>query len=458
MTRSRRDVLRVGLGGLAGLSLPELFRARAAAADAPVHQANTALILVWLPGGASHIETYDPKPDAPSEYRGPFQPIDSTAPGVRLCELLPRHAAIADRFTILRSVVHTGFCHQQGTQQLLTGHPVLQMKNQPDHPDLLSIAHRVRHDARRTLPNYVGLPPVNYSGSAYLGSGYDPFAVYGDPNSPSFAIPNLALPDVARAAQLQDRMSLRRQLDRLCRDVDRFGEMDALDQYEAQAWGLLTAVETRDAFDLAAESEAVRDRYGRNSWGQQCLLARRLVEAGVELVTVQFGGPLCGRVQNWDDHAVNHHVFDGMRYRCEFYDRAVAALVGEIYERGLDRRVMVVVTGEFGRTPKISYEASTGEGIASGPPGTQQPGRDHWPRATSMLFAGGGIRTGEVVGATDSRGEDAIDRIVGRGDFLATLYRHLGIDAESLSFEDHSGRPVPVLSDGHPIPELTAVA
>src|SRR6185503_972035 len=170
-----------------------------------------------------------------------------------------------------------------------------------------------------------------------------------------------------------------------------------------------------------------------NPWGQQCLMARRLVEAGVDIVATEFDGPLCGLVQNCDDHAVNQHVFDALKFRLPTLDQAVSALVEDIYARGLDQRVMVVVTGEFGRTPRISYVASSGEGVASAPAGTVQPGRDHWPRANTMLWAGGGIQTGQVIGATDRRGEDPIERRVGPHDFLATIYRHLGIDAEKVA-------------------------
>ena len=198
----------------------------------------------------------------------------------------------------------------------------------------------------------------------------------------------------------------------------------------------------------------MRDRYGRNQWGQQCLMARRLVEAGVEIVTTEFDGPLCGRVANWDDHAVNHHVFDALKFRAPFFDQAVSALIEDVYARGLDKRVLVVVTGEFGRTPRISYVASSGGGVASGEAGTVQPGRDHWPRANSMLFAGGGIRTGQVIGATDQRGEDPVERRVGPGDFLATIYRHLGIDYERVAIPNFAGRPIPIVSDGHAIAEL----
>ncbi|MCA9053292.1 MAG: DUF1501 domain-containing protein, partial [Planctomycetaceae bacterium] len=221
-----------------------------------------------------------------------------------------------------------------------------------------------------------------------------------------------------------------------------------------QAMTLLTNPQTKEAFDLSQEDDATRDRYGRNQWGQQLLLARRLVEAGVEVLTTSLHGPLCGRVQNWDDHAVNHHVFDALRFRAHVYDQAVSALIEDIYERGLDKRVLVVVTGEFGRTPKINYQPSTGAGNASAPAGTKQPGRDHWPRAYSNLWAGGGIETGRFIGATDPKGEDSIERICGPGDFLATIYHHLGIDCKNTFLRDFNGRPTPIVDQGNPIPEL----
>ena len=457
---TRREILRCGLGGWTSLSLAGLHALRAQAATESkasperTREPKTAVIIVWLPGGASHLETYDPKPLSGSEFAGPFGAIDTRVPGMRISELLPQHAKVADRFTILRSLVHTGFCHQQGTQQLLTGHPVRELKNKPDHPDLLSIAHHVRHDRARDLPNYVGIPGINYGGAAYLGPAFEPFVVSGDVNAPKFEVPNVGLQDAAQVARLRSRLDLRQGFDQMRRAVDLAGNMAAYDAFEIQAWNLLTSEATRRAFDLSMEDESTRDRYGRNAWGQQCLLARRLVEAGVELVTTQFGGPLCGRVGNWDDHAVNHHCFDAMQYRTAFFDQAVAALIADLYDRGLDRRVLLIVSGEFGRTPRINYQASTGEGIASGATGTMQPGRDHWPAATSILFAGGGIRTGQVIGATDARGEQVAERRVGVGDFLATVYRHLGIEPARLAIRDFSGRPVPVVGEGEPIREL----
>jgi hypothetical protein len=451
----RREFLRLGLAGFSSLTIPQLLQLRAEASAKSASE-RTAVILVWLHGGPSHLETYDPKPNAPSEYRGPYSPISTSEPGIQLCELLPLHAKLANRFSILRSVVHTGFCHQQGTQQLLTGHPVLELRQKPDHPDFMAVANKLRFDANRGIPNCVGVPSASYGGSAYLGPAFEAFEVSGDPSDPKFSVPNIGLSDPSQLNRIGDRVELRKKLDRIRREIDITANMDALDAFELQAWNMLSNPDARRAFDISAEDEKVRDRYGRNRWGQQCLMARRLVEAGVELVTTQLAGNLCGRVGNWDDHAVNHNVFEGMKYRAPFFDQAVSALIEDIFDRGLDKKVMVVVTGEFGRTPKISYVASSGKGVASADAGVVQPGRDHWPRATSILFAGGGIAGGQVIGATDGRGEDVTERRVGRGDFLATIYHHLGIDPSTVAFRDFTGRPIPILQDGSPIPELTA--
>ncbi|MBX7165396.1 MAG: DUF1501 domain-containing protein [Pirellulales bacterium] len=434
----------------------------AATAAGAMPQPRTAVILVWLRGGASHLETYDPKPDAPSEFRGPFGTIETRVPGLRLGELLPRHAAIADRFTILRSMAHTGGGHPAGSLQLLTGDPAPADKPKPEFPDLMTVANYLRFDPRRELPNFVGVNGISsydgfvIAGSAYLGTRYEPFRVTGDPSAPDFRVPNIGLDAPEAAAQLRERADLRRALDRLRRTVDQVGSMQALDAFEAQALNLLTSPAAQAAFDLQREDQRTRERYGLNAWGQQCLMARRLVEAGVELITTTFDGPLCGRVANWDDHAVNHHVFDALAFRAPAFDRAVTALIEDLYERGLDRRVLVVVTGEFGRTPRISYVASSGAGVASAAQGVVQPGRDHWPAANSMLFAGGGLTTGQVIGATDRRGEEVVERRVGVQDFLATIYRHLGIDYANVAIPNFSGRPVPIVTDGRPIPELTA--
>lgn len=455
----RREFLRAGLAAFASLSLPGLLRLRAQA-PTPRGGEDRAVILVWLRGGASHLDTYDPKPDAPAEYRGPFQPIATRTPGLHVSELLPRHARLAHRFTLLRSLAHTGGGHPAGSLQLLSGDPDARDKPAPVYPDFMSVAHRLRPSRPGGLPGYVGVNPIvrydNFiiAGPGYLGDSYGPFAVTGDPSTPGFRVPGVGLDDPARAARLADVVGLRRAFDTVRREIDRSGKMGAADQFERQALDLLTRPEAAAAFDLSREPDRVRDRYGRHAWGQQCLMARRLVEAGVGVVTTTFDGPLCGRVANWDDHAVNHHAFEALKYRAPFFDQAVTALVEDIYDRGLDRRVLVIVTGEFGRTPKISYEKSSGGGVASGAAGTVQPGRDHWPRANAQLWAGGGTATGQVVGATDRRGEDPVTRRVGPQDFLATVYAHLGIDWEHATLPDFTGRPTPIVRDGRPIPEL----
>ena len=429
----RREFLRFGLAGLGGLTVAGLLRLRAAARPARPRR-DTALLVVWLHGGASHLETYDPKPDAPAEFRGPYQAVATRVPGMRLSELLPRHARVAHRFALLRSLAHTGPCHDSGPQQLFTGFPITVNRAKPDHPDLFAVVDRLCADPSRALPNNVGVPPIPDLGAAYLGPAHEPFAVHGDPNDPHFAVPNVGLRDGETARR----------------------DAGLPTPFQGQALRVLTGPAARQAFDLSREPDRVRERYGRNAWGQRCLLARRLVEAGVDLVATALNGPLCGRVGNWDDHAVNHHVFEAMKYRAPFSDQAVAALVEDLHERGLDKRVLLVVGGDFGRTPRVSYAASTGGGAASGAAGVVQPGRDHWPHAMSFLFSGGGVGGGQVIGATDRRGEQPVERRVGPGGFLATLYHHLGVDADRGSVTGPDGRPVPLLQQGGaPIRELS---
>jgi hypothetical protein len=460
---NRRSFMRFGLAGFASMSLPGLLRLQAASplvnAQGPgSNREKTAVILVWKPGGCSHIDTYDPKPHSGSEYRGPFSTIPTKVAGMHFTELLPRQAKIADKFAILRGMYQGAGGHPAGSMQMLSGDSDTRDKPKPRLPDWMAVTNYLRsQQGPRTnpLPAYIGVnPPTSYNGPAYLGDAYSPFSVTGDPNSPKFVVPNIGLTDQSQIKRLERRLTLRQQLDTLARAIDQRGELGALDQFETQAMTLLTNPRTKEAFDLSKEDDRTRDRYGRNTWGQQLLLARRLVEAGVEVLTSSLRGPLCGRVGNWDDHAVNHHVFDALRFRADAYDQAVTALIEDIYQRGLDQRVLVVVTGEFGRTPKISHQPSTGAGNASAPAGTKQPGRDHWPRAFSNLWAGGGIETGQCIGATDKRGEDVVERRCGPGDFLATIYHHLGIDSSKVLIKDFNGRPTPIVDHGAPIPEL----
>ncbi|MDG2390033.1 MAG: DUF1501 domain-containing protein [Planctomycetaceae bacterium] len=457
---NRRELLRTGLVGFTGLTLPGLYRARAEAA-ATAKKSDTAIILVWLRGGQSHLDTFDMKPLATTDYRGPFNPIDTNVPGIQITELYPRLSQCADRFALLRSVAHDAGGHPAGSLRVLGGDPASTDKPIPTYPDWMSIASYLRHKPTQQFPNYVTINPVDrydsfqIAGPTYLGPSYEPFKIIGNPDTPDFSVPNIGFKDEKTQRRIEERTELRSKIDLMRRDIDQTGLMRAFDNFESQALRLLSSPEAARAFDLTQEEDKLRDRYGRNSWGQQCLMARRLVEAGVDIVTTEFDGPLCGRVANWDDHAVNHHVFDANAHRAPFYDQAISALIEDLYDRGLDKRVMVVVTGEFGRTPRISNVASSGGGVASAAKGTVQPGRDHWPRANTMLFSGGGIETGQIIGATDARGEDPISRRVTPYDFLMTIFHHLGYDPVQLALKNFAGRRNPIFSKGNPISELT---
>lgn len=458
---SRRAFLQAGALGATGLCLGDLLRLRAQAASASGRAApDTSIIFVWLPGGPPHMETYDMKPDAPRDYRGVFKPIKTNVPGVEVCELLPLHAKTADRYTLIRSIHHEFADHGGGHKRFLTG----RKPKQPtgfvnDAPAVGSIVAKMREHVNRGVPNYIsathpGRAGVDvYSfGAAYLGPAYTPFSVPGDPSLPDFQVRNLAL-SAEMESRLDDRATLLKSLDRLRRDVDQSGAMEAMDQFNQKAFDLLTSDKARAAFDLTRESPRLRERYGMHPWGQRALMARRLVEAGSSFVTVVMENPLqtgqqfpSGVIYNWDSHAVNGHIFNDARFRLPIYDQAVTALVEDIYNRGLDKKVMVVVTGEFGRTPRISHQIGTQTKV-------MQPGRDHWPGAMSVLVCGGGMRTGQIVGATNAKGEFPTERPLSPNDLWATVYRHLGIDYRH-AFPDLSGRPMPILPFGAPIEEL----
>lgn len=459
---SRRSFLQWGALGLGGLSLADVLRLRAAASSGPERHRDldTSIIFIWLPGGPPHMETYDMKPDAPEEYRGLFRPIRTNVPGIDVCELLPLHAKVADRYTLIRSIAHTFADHGGGHKRFLTGHdPAEPTGFVNDHPMVGSVVAKVRERRNAGVPNYIaGTNPgraavYTYSfGAAYLGSAYVPFNVPGDPSDPKFEVKNLALaPQLSD--RLDDRVTLLKGFDQMRREIDASGMMDAMDEFNRRAINLLTSPQAREAFDLSREPDALRDRYGRHAWGQRALLARRLVEAGASFVTMVMENPyqsgvpqLQQGVYNWDSHAVNCHLFDDAYVRLPIYDQAVTALIEDMYDRGLDKKVMLVVTGEFGRTPRITYQVGSRTGV-------QQPGRDHWPAAMSVLVAGGGMRTGQVVGSTTAKGERPKDRPLSPNDLWATVYRHLGIDYKA-TFPDHSGRPVPILPYGEPISEL----
>lgn len=457
----RRSFLQLGTLGLAGLSMSQLFQLRAAqAAAGPNPKDENAVIFVWLPGGPPHMEMYDMKPDAPAEYRGIFNPISTNVPGMDVCELMPMHAKIADKYTIVRSIAHEFADHGGGHKRFLTGRdPASPVGFVNDAPCVGSIIAKMKEHINRGVPNYVvGAPNGRHHidvfsfGSAYLGAETHPFIVPGDPSDSKFEVQNLSLaPEMAD--RLQDRTSLLTGFDSLRRKMDRERMLDSVDKFQQKAVGLLTSDKTRQAFDLSQEPDSLRERYGMHAWGQRALMARRLVEAGVTFVTMVMENPyqsgiawLKNGTYNWDSHAVNCHLFDDARVRLPIYDKAVTALVEDLYARGLDKRVLVIVTGEFGRTPKISNQTGTQTGVT-------QPGRDHWPQAMSLITFGGGMRTGQIVGSTNSKGEHPQDRPLTPNDLWATVYHHLGIDPEH-AFLDLQGRPMPILPYGEPIREL----
>lgn len=437
---TRRTVLRLGSLALGGLSLADVLAAQEAHGRA---SSDRAVILVWLYGGPTQLETYDLKPLAPSEYRGVFGPIATNVPGIDICELFPLQARLADKFAIVRSLHHQMSSHSDGHIEVLTGKTPLRpdpgSTSTSDHPDLGMVASKILGPARAGMPPYVALPqPVLYTRPNYLGLEHNPFVG----NAGSFRRSG-ALDD----ERLAHRHDLTRRLDRYHATADLRGGMAATEKFRDLAFDTLANPRVAEAFDYEREPAAVVERYGHNRWGRGCLQARRLAEAGAAVVTVVFDTPDDGpQFTNWDDHGGNNghlgHFAHYLRVRLQYMDQALSALIGEIYERGLDERVLVVAMGEFGRTPRISYNTAL-----------DSHGRDHWPDAYSALVSGGGLRMGQAIGATNGKAEYPTERPYTPQDLLATIYRHLGIDY-TRSFNDFFGRPVPILSEGRPISEL----
>lgn len=441
--------MQIGSLLLGGMGLSDLLRLRAeAAAAGRKSTTDTSVILIWLEGGASQLDTFDLKPDAPSEYRGEFQPIPTVVPGMDICELLPLHAKVADRFNLIRSITHDVADHPGAAGRLLTGRRPQNISDPVSKfPTVEALVAKARENRRVGVPNYVSnVRALKGGGAAYLGQSCEPFVVGGDPNSPDFRIENLAL-DPSIAGRLDDRLGLLDDFDRFRRRLDVSDSMQSLDGFNRMALDLLSSTAARAAFDINAEPARLRDRYGRHEWGQRTLLARRLIEAGCSFVTVQLQSIRGTRpaIDTWDDHGDNGgSVFDCMRARLPYYDQAVSALVEDVYQRGLDKQVMIVVAGEFGRTPKVMFR-----------PGARHVGRDHWPGSMSLLVAAGGMRTGQVIGATNARAEMPLERPLDPNDLLASIYRFLGIDVKT-AYLDRSGRPMPILPYGQPIAELAS--
>jgi hypothetical protein len=425
---SRRGFLKIGTLGLGGLTLADQLRLRSAAATGRSPAKDTAVILFWLDGGPSHLDMYDMKPDAPLELRGEFKEIATNVPGIRISDQLPLQAPLMDKMSVVRTVSHTNGGHGLANHWMLTGYqPALEVLDNLN-PSCGSIVAKMRGANAPRVPAYVCAPTTPYySNAAYLSVACNPFSAGSDPNSPDFRVRDLSLSPRVDLDRFGDRKGLLADIDNLRRNVDTRKTAEGYDEFYRDAFEIVTSEDCRRAFDIHKEDPRLRDRYGRNSWGQSALLARRLVQSGVTFVTVHAGG--------WDTHDNNFQRLKGELL--PKYDQALAALVGDLADRGLDKRVLVVAYGEFGRTARINPAA----------------GRDHWPGAFSVLFAGGGLKMGQMIGTTDAKGEAAKSRPFGPQDVLATIYHVLGIDYRH-EFFDSAQRPMPILNEGVPIAEL----
>lgn len=433
----RRDFIQLGLGAVLGLGFSEVLRLRGQTArllgKPSPDQVNC--ILIWLDGGPTHYETFDPKPDAPSDIRGEFKSIRTKVPGMHFSEVMPKLAAVSDKLTIVRSICHKDPNHGGGNHYMMTGAPTPVPVNcgafVTFHPSFGSVVSYKR-GIRNGLPAYMTMPEETRSGGPnFLGAQHAPFVVGGNPDSKGFTVRDLVLPRGISHARALHRQDLRAALDRMVRVHDAAAQDPALDfdSYYRQGLDLVSSAKAQAAFDLSREPEAVRARYGRNDFGQRLLLARRLVEVGVSFVTCYYGG--------WDHHT---NIFKTLKERhMPKFDEGVAALIGDLDQRGMLESTLVIALGEFGRTPKINKDG----------------GRDHWPHAMSVLMAGAGIPRGQVVGATDAKGYYASEQVYSPEDFASSLYLKMGIDPRQV-LHTNAGRPVQLVNGGHAIKELFA--
>lgn len=436
---TRRDTLRLGLGGFMGLGLSPLLRLGAQAAEsstangeAAAERPNTSCILIWMDGGPTHFETFDPKPSAPREIRGEFEALQTTIPGVMFSKHLRRLSALGDRLAVVRSICHEQGNHGAGNHYMMTGAPpripVSCGAFVSFHPSLGSVTAYER-GVDGALPPYFSMPNMSRSGGPnFLGARYAPFLVSDDPNQQNFRVRDVALPRELTGERFTERRELRSAVDRLQRIADQAAAdpVNGADEYYRQGYRLVTSPEAQKAFDIQSEPDSVRDAYGRTSFGQRALLARRLVEAGVPFITLYEGG--------WDHHG---DMFTLLNNRLPSFENTIATLIEDLDQRGMLDRTLVVALGEFGRTPQVNARA----------------GRDHWSNAMSVLFAGCKTPGGQVVGATDKNGYAAIDRRLSPENFVSTIYTKLGIDPGKI-YHTTNGRPAHLVSDATPITEL----
>lgn len=431
----RRDCLKLGLGALLGGGFVNSLRARGHAEEGSGRK--TSCILVWLDGGPSHFETFDPKPDAPAEIRGDCQPINTKTPGLYFSENMTRLAAISDKLTIVRSVRHDQNNHGAGNHYMTTGAPtripVSCGAYVSFHPSMGSVVSFER-GAKDGLPPYFSIPDMARSGGPnFLGARHAPFVVSDDPNNKAFTVRDVTIPKDLDDGREVGRRNMRLKLDQFQRFHDRAAgdPVAGSDENYQQAVSLMTSPAAQRAFEIHREPDAVRDAYGRNTFGQQALLARRLVEAGVPFVTLHSGG--------WDHHS---DIFNAFKKKGKNTDAVVARLIEDLDERGLLDTTLVIVMGEFGRTPKLSTL-----------PGQTTVGRDHWSSAISVLFAGCGTPRGQVVGATDRQGYSAVEKVYAPENLVSSVYLKLGINPDKILYTG-AGRPTHLVSDSRPIAEI----
>ena len=432
---ARRDFIQLGVGGVLGLGMGDLISLRADAAKAAGKTSpdNVNCILVWLDGGPTHFETFDPKPDAPSDVRGEFNPIPTNVAGVQFCETVPRLASSLDKMAIVRSICHKDPNHGGGNHYMMTGAPTPIPVNCGSsvsfHPSFGSMVSHVR-GVKDGLPSYATLPRKSRSaGPHFLGGQHSPFVIDGDPNKEGYRVRDVVLPKSISEGRANNRIELRAALDRMLRIADASAADPAIDfdTFYQQGIDLISSKEAQSAFDIDMESNKVRDLYGRNDFGQRLLLARRLSEVGVSFVTVYNGG--------WDHHT---KIFqDGFKKKINTVDLGMSALINDLHERGQLDNTLVLLLGEFGRTPKINKDA----------------GRDHWPHAMSVLVAGAGVPAGQVIGETDVKGYYASDKIYSPEDFACSIYTKMGINPKMI-LHTNTGRPLPIVNGGSPIKEL----
>lgn len=442
---NRRSFLQIGLAGMGSASLSQILHAKEASEQNGIQGKDTSVILLWLDGGPSHMDLYDLKPEAPKENRGIWNPIHTNVPGMDITEMFPLQAKCADKFSIVRSLHHNSGGHFTGGHWMLTGRPGGGgSSTQGRNPCFASMATKVLGPRDPSMPAYVSVPYASsiglrpgYFGGNFLGVQHDPFITGSDPNNKNFKVKNLNLANGLSLQRLKDRKSLLNNFDQLRKDVDQSGMLSSMDRLDQKAYEMVTGEKARQAFDINSEDEKTRDQYGRHTWGQSVLLARRLVEAGTTFVTVHFGG--------WDHH---WNLQSGMESYLPRVDQSVSALFQDLAQRGLSEKVLVVLCGEFSRTPRMNNGGNGGPPLSKG-----TPGRDHWGNSMFCLLGGGGVKGGRIVGSTNRLGDSPADRPVRPGHIHHTIYKVLGMDP-NLHFLDHSGRPTIAVDHGEVIHEL----